>query len=231
MPVKSVFRQLLGWNKNPICGNLKEFDYGSDYSISYSEGPLERWEKNAKTGGNRRVVVVVDESKESRIALQWTLIHVVNHTHQLILLHILDSSLVSWSRVGSITRADGLLSKTDENAEKNKYREKALAFTKSLETFCISMRPDVKVESVVSEGGDKTSTVVRWSKQLEASILVVGQKKPSMFGRVFSGLKENIAEACIANTECLTVGVRKRSSKYGGYMINSKEVKNFWLLA
>ncbi|KAE9606704.1 hypothetical protein Lal_00025917 [Lupinus albus] len=72
-------------------------------------------------------------------------------------------------------------------------------------------------------------------KKLEASVLVLGQKKHSSILSCLcensgSGTKEFI-EHCINNAECLTIGVRKKNQGMNGYLINTRWQKNFWLLA
>ncbi|GLJ29521.1 hypothetical protein SUGI_0581890 [Cryptomeria japonica] len=204
-----------------MCRDNYSFsDTNSEHSVSAStKGLLKKW-KNYQTvnhcSSSKRVVVLVDEGREAKVALLWALSNVLHGYHTLTLLHVLDNRDVGCT--------GGQFRRGNENGGKDSL-DREFSLVKSLETICKSYCPEVQVEVVMTEG-NKKSTILWWVKKLEASMLVVGQKKPSRFYR-----KEDTVDFCIANTECLTVGVRKRSSRIGGYIINSREVKNFWLLA
>lgn len=129
----------------------------------------------------------------------------------------------------------------------------------------------VEVEALVIQG-PRLGTVISQVKKLEVSVLVLGQKKPSlliswwvqfhkipilhlkliidpksdllMFVRLIffsfsnhscslfgSSSTEDFVEHCINNAECLTIGVRKQSKGVGGYLINTRWQRDFWLLA
>ncbi|XP_023536530.1 uncharacterized protein LOC111797679 isoform X1 [Cucurbita pepo subsp. pepo] len=90
---------------------------------------------------------------------------------------------------------------------------------------------EVEVEALVIQG-PKLETILSQVKKLEASVLVVPQKKPSLFG-CFCGTSssEQLVEQCISHADCFTIGVRKQSNGMGGYLINTRWQKNFWLLA
>ncbi|KAH9300201.1 hypothetical protein KI387_011784, partial [Taxus chinensis] len=217
----SFLRCLIGSGKSRVCRN-RYCDSNSDCSISVStKGLLERWNEN-ETGSHckssKRVVVVVDEGREAKVALLWALSHVLHNSHTLTLLHILDKHKLTRPRTHSHT--GGLFWRNDKYVERN--GDRGFSFVKSLEALCKSYCPDVPVEVVITEG-NMTGTVVRWAKKLEASMVIVGQKKPSVFYRFFPRREEDMVEICIANAECVTVGVRKRSSRIGGYIINSRE--------
>jgi hypothetical protein len=63
-----------------------------------------------------------------------------------------------------------------------------------------------------------------------------GWDDPKLIGhrnvcRMVQKKTESVADFCINNTDCLTLAVRKKSRRLGGYLINSQWQKNFWLLA
>ncbi|GLJ29516.1 hypothetical protein SUGI_0581840 [Cryptomeria japonica] len=179
-------------------------------------------EENA-VNPRKRVVVLVDESPEAKLAVLWALSHVVNDFDTLILLYVISSqkSVLSThlkKKLGS------------RNGHGRSLEAKGFDLAYSLEELSRTYRPQVQTEVVVEEG-DKGPTIVDQVKKLKASVLVLGQKKPSLFQRLFHAKKDRLVDYCIANTKCSTFGVRKRSSKFGGYIINSRKHKNFRLLA
>lgn len=161
-------------------------------------------------GGNnmmaqKRVMVVVDETSRSKHAMMWALTHVTNKGDWLTLLHIISDSDSSSS---------------------------ASTLASSLGSLCKACKPEVEVEALVIQG-PKLATVLSQVKKLEASVLVLGQKKPSPIMTCLFGVSnsEDFVEQCINNAECLTIGVRKQSKGMGGYLISTRWQKNFWLLA
>ncbi|EFJ23357.1 hypothetical protein SELMODRAFT_58615, partial [Selaginella moellendorffii] len=147
----------------------------------------------------KRVIVVVDQSSEARLALLWALSHIVHKLDVVTLLYV--SQGMDFDEVRILN---------------------------TLKDLCLERRPEIEVETLVVEG-DKGPMIVGQAKKLEASVLVLGQRK---FGFLFLRLTgDGLIDYCIQNAECLTLAVRRKSKKVGGYLINSKWQKNFWLLA
>lgn len=231
-PGRFLLRHLGGahWN-NRFSGHSYGYDELNDNkkSGSISECLLERWswDQENEINQSRRIVVVVDESREANVALSWAFSHVVNKSDTVILLHVPDSDQNNVSVSHRYKYPGDLFSKNVGSVEVTK---RGFDLAKSLQALCKSHWPEVVVEVVAMEE-EKGSTIVKQVKKLEASMLVLGQKKPSLFQRFFPSMKEDILEFCIANAECLTLGVRKQSNGMGGYILNSRFQKNFWLLA
>ncbi|XP_031501175.1 uncharacterized protein LOC116264873 [Nymphaea colorata] len=158
----------------------------------------------------KRVMVVVDSSTRAKHAMMWALTHVANKGDLLTLLQIIPPST---SRGALVTSGD---------------RTSHLA--NSLGSLCKACRPEVEVEALVIQG-PKVSTVISQVKKLEASVLVLGQKKPSPLSCLFQSSSEEFVEQCIKHADCLTLAVRKQSRSVGGYLISTRWQKNFWLLA
>lgn len=94
----------------------------------------------------------------------------------------------------------------------------------------------MQVEIAVEEGKEKGPAIVEAAKQRKVSLLVLGQRKRSIMWRlrrIWLGKKSKnrVVEHCIQNAKCLTIAVRRKSSKFGGYLITTKRHKDFWLLA
>ncbi|KAI5070287.1 hypothetical protein GOP47_0014630 [Adiantum capillus-veneris] len=187
----------------------------------------------------KKVMVVIDESRESRLAMLWALSHIVQGEDTLYLMQFLPSSANHKSAGVIFSRHNSArLHTTQERREEKGRREKvdlrpSQLIGTSLKMLCTSRRPEVGVEVMIVEGIDKGLTIVTQAKKLEASVLVLGQRRPSLLQRVFKQRSPNdeVIERCIQNAECLTLSVRKKSKHIGGYLINSRWQKNFWLLA
>ncbi|XP_073124675.1 uncharacterized protein [Henckelia pumila] len=180
----------------------------------YWKSSSKRWGGVGYCGGNvyengmflmkKRVMVLVDQSSNSKHAMMWALTHVANKGDILTLLHILPSS-----------------SSSSPNS-----------LAPTLASLCKASKPEVEVEVLVMEG-PKMATVKSQVKKLEVSVLVLGQKKLSPFLQCLclkSGTEEFV-EQCINKMECLTIGVQKQSKGVSGYLISTRWHKNFWLLA
>ncbi|KAG6591895.1 uncharacterized protein LOC111443527 [Cucurbita moschata] len=165
-----------------------------------------------KYGNKKRVMVVVDHTSQSKHAMMWALTHVANNGDFLTLLHV-------------VSHSNKLLSETPSHSSSSSFLANSLGY------LCKASRPEVEVEALVIQG-PKLETILSQVKKLEASVLVVPQKKPSLFG-CFCGTSssEQLVEQCISHADCCTIGVRKQSNGMGGYLINTRWQKNFWLLA
>ncbi|XP_057791789.1 uncharacterized protein LOC131008779 [Salvia miltiorrhiza] len=163
--------------------------------------------------GNR-VMIVVDSGPEARVALEWALSHTVQSHDTIVLLHV--------------ARKDG-----NTNGEID---QTAYDLLHSSKNMCQHKRPEVHVEMAVREGKDKGATILEEAKRVRVSLLVLGQRKQSFLRRLqmIWASKRNgsrFVDYCIQNANCMTIAVRRKNRKYGGYLITTKRHKNFWLLA
>ncbi|KAJ8470345.1 hypothetical protein OPV22_024688 [Ensete ventricosum] len=162
-----------------------------------------------ETGGGgmvakKRVMVVIDQSSRAKHAMMWALTHAANKGDRLALLHV----VVPHS-------GDG---------------EDDVPNLATLQALCKACKPEVEVEALLIQG-PKLATVLSQVRKLEASVLVLGQRKPSPFSCLFRCRSEEFVEQCINKAECLTLAVRKQSKGVGGYLISTRWQKDFWLLA
>ncbi|CAN6328157.1 unnamed protein product [Urochloa humidicola] len=203
----------------------QEWEYGVGGGGSSRRGSR-RWsrKKQARARGHRRgggggfcrteeaarkrVMVVVDQSSGAKHAMMWALTHVATKGDFLTLLHVLPPQ----SSGGGGARVD------------------ASALANSLGALCKACKPEVEVEALVIQG-PMLSTVLSQVKKLEASVLVLSQRKPSPFCCFMRSSSEVFVEECISRAECLTLAVRRQSKGVGGYLISTRWQKNFWLLA
>ncbi|ERN17818.1 universal stress protein PHOS32 [Amborella trichopoda] len=180
--------------------------------------------EKTEVGFGRTIMIVVDSSPEAKGALQWALSHSVQSDDTLILLHVLKPS-----KQGEETKME--------------MNPKNYELPNSLKNLCLIRKPELKVEVVVLEGREKGATIIAEAKREGVSLLVLGQKKrPIVMWRLllnWAGTRNNnnrngglgVVDYCIQNADCLTVAVRRKGRKVGGYLITTRRQKNFWLLA
>lgn len=170
-----------------------------------------------ENGCGNKVMVVVDSSVEAKGALQWALTHTVQNQDTIILLHVASTSKLGFKSSGEVN-------------------QRAYEHLCSMKKNVQIKRPEVRVEIEVRQGKEKGPTIVEAAKQERVSLLVLGQKKQSMMWRIrkmWAGKKSKnrAVDYCIQNANCMTIAVRKKKKKHGGYLITTKRHKNFWLLA
>ncbi|KAL3617850.1 hypothetical protein CASFOL_038171 [Castilleja foliolosa] len=168
----------------------------------------------AESESGNRVMVVVDSSPEAKAALEWALSHTLQSQDTIILLHV---------------------AKQDENTN-GEIDQRAYDLLRSTKNICQLKRPEVQVEIAVREGAEKGALIVEAAKRLKASLLVLGHKKQTFLRRIRMIWASNkklsrVVDYCIDNANCMTIAVRRKNKKYGGYLITTKRHKKFWLLA
>ncbi|KAG8499353.1 hypothetical protein CXB51_005842 [Gossypium anomalum] len=221
----SFFRQLSGkqgwkskslrWgvnNKNNICGGCE-----TSLKAHQMEG-LDMYGKVGAGSGDdglvlrKRVMVLVDKSSHTRHAMMWALTHVANKGDLLTLLHVIPPTPNCSQSPSSFTY-----------------------LANSLGSLCKACKPEVEVEVLIIQG-PKLWTVKSQVKKLGVSVLVVGQRRQSpLLTLCLGGRRQNdeFVEQCIKTIDrhCLTIGVRRQSNGLGGYLITTRWLNNFWLLA
>ncbi|XP_051146223.1 uncharacterized protein LOC127261843 [Andrographis paniculata] len=170
----------------------------------------------------RKIMVVIDSSTEAKNALQWTLSHVVRSRDMIILLHVIkpcgqgDEDLI---------RKDVI------------YRRRVPEFLTCMKNICHLKRPEVQVEVSMVEGKEKGPTIVEETTKQAAALLILGRKKRWMAWREMPGWAvagangPDVMEYCIENAGCTAIAVRRKNKKVGGYLITTKNYRDFWLLA
>lgn len=206
----------------------------------------------------RKIMVVADPTRESAGALQWVLSHAVIEHDELILLHIEHAS--SWrstistflkrspsatspkeAKEGSTNSVSSHDNGGSERGERGERGGGELEFLEEMRNACQKVQPKVKVkiERVEMEGKEKAFTILMQSKVFRIDLLVVGQRRHlsnAILGCRLSAHSTkatkgmDTAEYLIENSKCTCVGVQKKGQN-GGYLLNTKTHKNFWLLA
>ncbi|KAL1531673.1 hypothetical protein AAHA92_31787 [Salvia divinorum] len=169
---------------------------------------------NPEAESGNKVMVVVDDSHEARVALEWALYQVIMSNDTIVLLHV---------------------ARMDENTDRE-IDPKAYDLLQTSKNICQQKRPEVRVVTAVREGEDKGVTIVEEAERERVSLLVLGQRKQSFLGRLrmvlaYKGNEIGFVDYCVQNADCMTISVRKRNRRRGGFWINTKSVKNYWLLA
>ncbi|KAL1334250.1 hypothetical protein HN51_063172 [Arachis hypogaea] len=171
-----------------------------------------------ETGGNNRVMVVVDSSFEAKGALDWALSHTIQKQDNVILVHLAKPT-------------------NREDSNERKFNLKAYQLLLEMKNTCETKKPGVQVSVVMLEAEEKGAAIVQEAKQQSVSLLVVGQRKRSLVRRLMAKkwpwmrTRSEVVEYCIQNSPCMTIAVRRKNKKLGGYLISTKRHKNFWLLA
>ncbi|XP_013633048.1 PREDICTED: uncharacterized protein LOC106338671 [Brassica oleracea var. oleracea] len=90
------------------------------------------------------------------------------------------------------------------------------------------------------EGKDKKkgAKIVEEAKKQQVTLLVVGQEKKPPVWRLLKRWAwkrrrghAGVLKYCLENASCMTIAVKPKKRKHGGYLITTKRHKNFWLLA
>lgn len=201
---------------NSIKSSHKDEYYDNECGSSSFSSTDDNSSKNESKEGNR-IMIVVDPTQEAKGALQWALSHTVQKEDTVILLHI-----------------DKPTKGSDSGSDVN---PKAYGLLYSMKSVCQTRRPGVQVEIVGIGGKEKGGIIVEQAKEQKASLLVLGHRRRSMAWRLLmrwagrNRSSHGVVDYCIQNADCMTIAVRRKSRKLGGYLITTKRHKNFWLLA
>ncbi|XP_042059045.1 uncharacterized protein LOC121803446 [Salvia splendens] len=198
----------------------------------------------------RRVMVVADGSRESATALQYALSHALMDNDSLILLHVapprnaFGGFFKNPISPGSARFGGSPTSSGEGSVGRNRSRGGngsggEADFLDGMKRACAAAKPTLKVaveKAEVVEGKDKAAVIVSHSAASNVELLIIGRKRNALSksilaarrGLSFNGLMET-AEYAIENSKCTCVSVQRKTN--GGYLLNSKTHKNFWLLA
>ncbi|KAL2338236.1 hypothetical protein Fmac_012682 [Flemingia macrophylla] len=196
-------------SKSPYSSASFEYANRTEFSSNTNHDP------GAETGN--KIMVVVDSTFEAKGALQWALSHTVQTQDTLVLVHV--------SRPTAQGTESGVM-----------FNVKAYQLLLDMKSVCEMKRPGVKVNVVMVEGEEKGVAIVEEAKQQMVSLLVVGQRKRSILRCIMrrwlrKKSRGGVVEYCIENSPCMTIAVRRKNKKHGGYLITTKRHKKFWLLA
>ncbi|GFP84524.1 hypothetical protein PHJA_000596300 [Phtheirospermum japonicum] len=184
----------------------------SEFSHEVNEFSFNSYLPESECGN--RVMVVVGSSPEAKGALEWALSHTVQSQDTIILLHVAKQDEITNGEID----------------------QRAYDLLRSTKNICQLKRPEVQVETAVREGTEKGALVVEAAKRLRVSLLVLGHKKQPFLRRLqmiwaSNKTRNRVVDYCIQNANCMTIAVRRKNKKYGGYLITTKRHKKFWLLA
>ncbi|GMY15475.1 hypothetical protein FCV25MIE_10714 [Fagus crenata] len=195
--------------------SMQKSEFSSNNRDDFSRDDPDGVKAGSEIGN--KIMVVVDSSLEAKGALEWALSHTIQSQDTIILLHVVKSS-----RRGS-NNGNGTL--------------RAYELLHSLKNMCQMSRPGVQVDLALLEGKEKGPIIVNEAKQQGVSLLVIGQRKQSSIlwclMKRWPEMRDRggVVEYCIQNASCMTIAVRRKSKKLGGFLITTKRHKKFWLLA
>ncbi|EEF34008.1 uncharacterized protein LOC8265713 [Ricinus communis] len=196
------------------------------------------------TSPARKVMVVADPSRESAGALQYALSHVVVENDELILLHVENPN--SWRNTFSFLRKSSFPSSSKFLDEHIFSLEGSggINFLEAMKHICELAQPKIRIrmermhmEAKAKDNKDKANAILGTSMMLGVDLIIIGQRRSlssALLGYKRSGSSGmkglDTAEYLIENSKCTCVGVQKKGQN-GGYLLNTKTQKNFWLLA
>ncbi|XP_050221868.2 uncharacterized protein LOC126672023 [Mercurialis annua] len=187
---------------------------GNDKNMEFLGNGMESF---GSENGNK-VMVVVDSSLEAKGALEWAMSHTVQTQDSLVLLYVNKPSKKG-------------------NESNLKVNLRAYELLHSMKNVCEKKKPGVQVEVAMREGKEKGAVIVEEAKKQKVSLLVLGHRKRSIMWRLmkrWTGRRNGGGSAvdyCIQYSPCMTIAVRRKGKKLGGYLITTKRHKKFWLLA
>ncbi|XP_022761173.1 uncharacterized protein LOC111307424 [Durio zibethinus] len=188
----------------------------------------------------RKVIVVADPTPHSAAALQYALSHALLEQDELILFHVDNPN--SWKNTFStFLRRPSFSSGATTPNSVPEGASTDIDFLDQMKRACEIAQPKipVRVEKTDMDGRDKAAVILSKSKALGIDLIIIGQKRslssailgyrrPS--GSMRGSKPMDTADYLIENSPCTCVGVQKKGQN-GGYVLNSKTHKNFWLLA
>ncbi|XP_010435261.1 PREDICTED: uncharacterized protein LOC104719112 isoform X2 [Camelina sativa] len=213
---------------------------------------------SSSTPQSRKIMVIADPTRESAAALQYALSHAVLEQDELILVHV-ESSGGSWKNAfSSFLRLPSSISSSSSGCSpasnltasaSNAAAVSALAseigqgdgnFLEQMKRICEIAQPKVRVHTeCIAMEGFKAIAILLHGDKLGVDVIIIGQRRTissSLLGsrRPGGSLRGSkgvdTAEYLIENSKCTCVGVQKKGQN-GGYVLNTKTHKNFWLLA
>ncbi|EOA18244.1 hypothetical protein CARUB_v10006736mg [Capsella rubella] len=216
---------------------------------------------SSSTPQSRKIMVIADPTRESAAALQYALSHAVLEQDELILVHVESTGGGSWknafssflrlpssissSSSGSSTPAASIGTATGSNAAAVSALASEIGqgdgnFLEQMKRICEIAQPKVRVHTeCIGIDGIKATGILLHGDKLGVDVIIIGQRRTissSLLGtrRPGGSLRGSkgvdTAEYLIENSKCTCVGVQKKGQN-GGYVLNTKTHKNFWLLA
>ncbi|XWS13937.1 hypothetical protein CRYUN_Cryun36dG0081600 [Craigia yunnanensis] len=192
------------------------------------------------TPAARKVMVVADPTPHSAAALQYALSHALLEQDELILFHIENPN--SWKNTFStFLRRPSFPSGATAPNSVPEGASTDIDFLDQMKRACEIAQPKipVRIEKTDMDGKDKATVILSKSKALGIDLIIIGQRRSLSsailgYRRPSGSMKVSklidTADYLIENGPCTCVGVQKKGQN-GGYVLNSKTHKNFWLLA
>ncbi|CAH8337576.1 unnamed protein product [Eruca vesicaria subsp. sativa] len=177
----------------------------------------------SSTPQSRKIMVIADPTRESAAALQYTLSHAVLEQDELILVHV-ENNGGSWKNAfSSFLRLPSSISSSSSSSTSGSSPGAANA----------NANTAIAASSLASEIGQGEGNFLEQMKRIceiaQPKVRVhTESRRPGGSLRGPKGI--DTAEYLIENSKCTCVGVQKKGQN-GGYVLNTKTHKNFWLLA
>ncbi|CAF2222409.1 hypothetical protein HID58_028833 [Brassica napus] len=214
----------------------------------------------SSTPQSRKIMVIADPTRESAAALQYALSHAVLEQDEIILVHV-ENNGGSWKNAfstflrlpSSISSSSSTSGSSPGAANANANTANTAAslaseigqeegnFLEQMRRICEIAQPKVRVHTeCITMEGIKATAILLHGDKLGVDVIIIGQRRTisaSLLGsrRPGGSLRGpkgvDTSEYLIENSKCTCVGVQKKGGQNGGYVLNTKTHKNFWLLA
>ncbi|KAL5763538.1 hypothetical protein ACOSP7_019802 [Xanthoceras sorbifolium] len=160
-------------------------------------------------GGERKVMVAIDESEYSYYALMWVLDNLKESISKFPLIIFMAQPVTNYryphsASLGSVlmycpaSPAPDFVSSAQEN-----HRKVALAFLEKAKDICASRGVEAEI---VTEVGDPRTTICNAVQKLNINLLVLGNRG---LGKIKRALIGSVSNYCVQNAKCPVLVVKK----------------------
>ncbi|KAD4584551.1 hypothetical protein E3N88_22152 [Mikania micrantha] len=190
-----------------------------------------------KTPQWQKVMVVAEPTRESAAALHYVLSRVVFDNDILYLLHVENTTF--WKNGISCFKKQSSSTTRDEGGSHGGAGVGCIGgnvdFLDQMKNACEVVHPrmKVKVSRVEADSKDKAYVIISETKVHGIDLLVVGKRQSlanAILRQRINGTIRETAEYLIENSKCTCVAVQRKGLT-GGYLLHTKNHRNFWLLA
>ncbi|KAK1437185.1 hypothetical protein QVD17_02972 [Tagetes erecta] len=185
----------------------------------------------------QKIMVVAEPTRESAAALHYVLSRVVYDTDILYLLHVENPTF--WKNgISCFKKQSSSTGITTGGYHGGGCMGGDVNFLDQMKSACELVHPrlkvKVKVTRVETDVKDKAFVIISETKVHGIDLLVVG-KRQSLANAILrqrrnGPVRGETAEYLVENSKCTCVAVQ-RKGQTGGYLLHTKNHRNFWLLA
>ncbi|XP_076895955.1 uncharacterized protein LOC143548752 [Bidens hawaiensis] len=201
-------------------------------SIDNGGGKAVQWQK---------IMVVAEPTRESAAALHYVLSRVIYDNDILYLLHVEHPTFWKHGMSCFKKHSSSTAIKTSTTETHGFHGGVCgciggdIDFLDQMKSACKVVHPRLKVNvsRVETDAKDKAYMIMSQTKAHGIDLLVVGKRQSlanAILGQRINGTIRETAEYLVENSKCTCVAVQRKGPT-GGYLLHTKNHRNFWLLA